>query len=157
MREDTKDVYFTIIFDELAGLRDRTYVQKILQRFLLEHPGFDGPLAAETLGSPPKLDAVIVRRGILRRTIGPKFSQFSTGSWQPLQIGKLEEKLRPGRYPSSIPLELFAYAVHDEPDAALGSLETLQEAAIRLLPRSSFRRVHIFDFGLRRHLWSYPG
>jgi hypothetical protein len=53
-------------------------------------------------------------------------------------------------------MELFAYAVHDERDLAVGSLEQLQNAIIAGLPRSAFRRAHMFDLGFQRHLDSYP-
>jgi hypothetical protein len=75
--------------------------------------------------------------------------------WLPPQASKIEEKLQPGRYLSNIPTELFAYAIHDEPDLAGGSLELLQDLIVKLLPGSSFRRAHVFDLGFRRHLYTY--
>jgi hypothetical protein len=54
-------------------------------------------------------------------------------------------------------MELFAYAIHDEPDLAVGSLELLQDVIIKLVPGSSFRRARVFDLGFRRHLYTYPG
>lgn len=69
----------------------------------------------------------------------------------------VKAKLRPGRYQNSdIPMELFAYAVHDEPDLAIGSLEQLQNVIAEQLPASLFRRAYIFDLGFRRLLFSYP-
>lgn len=151
---ENADAFFSIIFANDAGLRDRTRAMNAIQQFLLEHPNHQGAVPLRAVGRPSGLSSLIIHRGQVSR--GPKFSHFSAGRWLPPQVSKLEAKLRPGRYKCEFPLELFAYAVHDEPDAAIGSLEGLQSTIVTLLPGSSFRRAHIFDLGFGRHLFSYP-
>ncbi len=154
-RGEANDTFFSITFRNEAGLRDRTKGLHAPQEFLLQNPGYAGVLAPKRLGLPRGLDAVTVHRGHV--TNGPKFWHFSAGMWLPPQTSKLEEKLQPGRYRSDLPMELFAYAIHDEPDLAVGSLELLQDVIIKLVPGSSFRRARVFDLGFRRHLYTYPG
>jgi hypothetical protein len=154
IRTETQHVFFSVGFANSAGLRDRSQAMLTLQKFLLVNRGYSGALAPAKIGKPRGLDTVTIHRG--KVTNGPKFSHFSAGRWQPPQTSTLEEKLKPGRYTFDGQLELFAYTVHDEPDMAVGSLERLQEVIITRLPQSSFRRVHLFDFGLGRHLFSYP-
>jgi hypothetical protein len=154
IRTEVGDAFFNLVFRNEAGLRDRTAACQAVQGFLLRNPQHVGILSLQDAGSPRGLESVTVHRG--RVTNGPRFSHFSAGRWHPPQVGVLEAKLAPERYRSDIPLELFAYSIHDEPDLAVGSLEQLQEAIVRLLPASSFRRAHIFDFGLHSHLYSYP-
>jgi len=152
---ETQDIFFVITFSNDAGLRDRTRALRRIQEFLVTHPGHEGVLPPEATGRDSKIRAAIAHR---RPAInGPKFSHFSVGSWLPPQVAKIEEKLRPGRYcETDIPMELFAYAVHDEPDLQLGSLEQLQDAITKMLPGSAFRRAYIFDFGFRKLLYKYP-
>jgi hypothetical protein len=154
LRAETADVFCSIGFRNDAGLRDRTKAMRALQGFLLQHPGCSGALPLSAIGRPSGLTSVTIHRGHVAR--GPRFSHFSAGRWLPPQVSKVEEKLRPGRYKFDVPMELFAYAVHDEPDLAIGSLEELQNVIEEQLPGSAFRRAHVFDFGLRRHLYSYP-
>ena len=154
LRIEANDIFFSITFRNEAGLRDRTKALQAVQEFLLQHPGYVGVLPPKKIGLPRGINAATVHRGHV--TNGPKFSHFSAGMWLPPQAAKLEEKLQPGRYRSSIPMELFAYAIHDEPDLAVGSLELLQDLIVELLPGSSFKRAHIFDLGFRRHLYTHP-
>jgi hypothetical protein len=96
-----------------------------------------------------------VHRGDVSR--GPRFSHSSAGRWLPPQVSKLEDKLRPGRYEKTfVPLELFAYSVHDEPDLAIGSVEQLQDVIVRQLPGSAFQRAYVFDLWFQRLLYRYP-
>jgi hypothetical protein len=150
---DVNDVFFSIGFRSEAGLRDRTKALRAVQDFLLQYPGYVGALPPKRLGLPRGLEFATIHRSHV--TNGPKFSHFSAGRWLPPQASKLEEKLQTGRYRSDIPMELFAYAIHDEPDIAVGSLELLQDLIVKLLPGSSFRRVHVFDLGFRRHLYTH--
>jgi len=151
---ETADVFFSIGFGNQAGLRDRTKALRALQDFLLHNPGHSSVVPLSAIGRPPGINSATIHRGHV--THGPRFSHFSAGRWLPPQVSKVEQKLRPSRYKSDIPLELFAYAIHDEPDLGLDSLEQLQKAIVELLPGSAFRRAHVFDFGLRRHLYSHP-
>lgn len=154
LRADTRSVFFSIAFDNNAGSKDRTAALHAVQRFLLMHPGYKGLLPLGRVGRPRGLGATTLHRGNV--TSGPKFSHFSAGRWSPPQISNVVAKLRPGRYQLTMPVELFAYSVHDEPDLAIGSLEQLQEAIVQHLPGSSFSRVHVFDLGFQRYLFRYP-
>lgn len=150
---EAADVFFSIVFDNRAGSRARTKALCALQTFLLSHPGHTGAIPLSSIGRPSGLQSVIVHRSQV--THGPKFSKFSSGGWLPPQISKVEEKLRPGRYQSDIPMELFVYAIHDEPDGAVGSLEELQDVIVKHLPTSEFQRAHVFHLGFQRHLSSH--
>jgi hypothetical protein len=152
---ETVDVFFSVVFSNKAGARDRTKALRAIQEFLLQHPGHTGVVPPEVVGRHLGVTSATIHRGHVTR--GPKFSHFSTGPWLPPQVSKVAEKLRPGRYErSDIPMELFAYAIHDEPDLSVGSLEQLQNVIVERLPGSVFRRARVFDLGLRRHLYSYP-
>lgn len=155
LRTKTNDIFFSISFRNEAGLRDRTTAVLAIQKFLLEHPGYSGVIPPNSVGQPRGLDSATIHRGHVAN--GPKFSHFSAGRWSPPQVFKVKEKLLPGRYPiigcSNGPICL---AIHDEPDLAVGSLEQLQNVIVAGLPGSAFRRVHVFDLGFLRHLYSYP-
>jgi hypothetical protein len=152
---ETADVFFSIVFDSQAGLRDRTKALRAVQEFLLQHSGYVGALPLNVVGRNHRIASATIHRGHVTR--GPKFSHFSAGRWLPPQVSVVKAKLRPGRYQKSdIPIELFAYAVHDEPDLAIGSLEQLQNVIAEQLPVSVFRRAYVFDLGFRRLLFSYP-
>jgi hypothetical protein len=155
LRTETDEVFFSISFRNEAGLRDRTTALLAVQKFLLSHPAYSGVIPPNSVGQPRGLDSATIHRGHV--TNGPKFSHFSAGRWSPPQVSTVEDKLRPGRYPSwDVPMELFAYAIHDEPDLAVGSLEQLQNVMVAGLPASAFTRVHVFDLGFLKHLWTYP-
>jgi len=51
-------------------------------------------------------------------------------------------------------MELFAYATHDEPDGAVGWLESIQATVAEHMPGSQFSRVHLFHVSFKRHIWS---
>jgi hypothetical protein len=113
--DETMDVFFSIVFDNRAGVRDRTKALRAIQEFLLRHPRHTGVVPPASVDRHLGITSATVHRGHVTR--GPKFSHFSAGRWLPPQVSKVEEKLRPGRYErSDIPMELFAYAIHDEPD-----------------------------------------
>lgn len=155
IRAVTRHVYFNLMFSNEAGSRDRTAACRTLQEFLMAHPQHTGVVSNDALGNPRGFEGAIIHRE--RVTNGPKFSHFSGASWQPPQAEKLRAKLQPGRYDGvGLPLELFAYSVHDELELAVGSLEALQQLVVTQLPASSFRRAHLFNRGFLQHLWSYP-
>lgn len=86
-----------------------------IQRFLLKHRDQCGFLPIRAVGQPTGLVSLSIRRGHVKR--GPRFSHFSARGWMPPQVSNVEGKLRPGRYPkSTIPMELFVHAVHDQLD-----------------------------------------
>lgn len=74
----------------------------------------------------------------------------------PPQIDKIREKLTDKRYQTTVPLELFAYATHDEPDGAVGLVEQIDHCVRTHLPGSLFRRVSVFHVGLGQLIYSHP-
>jgi hypothetical protein len=118
----------------------------------LDYPGFTGCALVAQIGSGINA-ATIFRGGV---TNGPQISPFSLGSWLPPQVALIERKLRDKSYKTDAPLELFAYATHDEPDLAVGSMERIEEAITTHLPGSSFTRVRVFHLGFLQHLFTYP-
>ena len=151
---DTSNVFFSISFDNGAGLRDRTAALHAIQSFLLDHPGHVGLVPPALIGRSRGLGATTVhRRGVPR---GPRFSHFSAGAWFPPQIEQIEKKLLNRAYATNVPLELFAYATHDEPDGAVGLLEAIQASVLKHLPGSNFQRVHLFHLGFLKHICSMP-
>jgi hypothetical protein len=148
------DVFLGLTFAEQAGARDRTAAMKWVQdQLLVRAPGFTGDLLGELHG-PAGLERAVVYRGSV--TNGPQFSPFSAGSWLPPQIDKIREKLVDKRYQTTAPLELFAYALHDEPDGAVGVMEQIDTVVHAHLPGSRFRRVHVFHYGFGRLIRTYP-
>jgi len=154
LHSDLRDAHIIVYFGNELGRRDRASVLFALQRFLLEHPHFKGEIAAEEIGMPRGFHGA--RIGRFETTTGPHVSAPSGASWQPPQVSKIIEKLRDRTYKSVAPLELFAYATHDEPDGAVGSLEAIQAAVEAHLPGSPFRRVHLFHVGFLKHICSMP-
>ena len=148
-KDEHDEVYRT------AREKGRAIVAEIADCHRRGQPILVGTVSIDAIGRPDGLNFVRMHRRPATR--GPRFSHFSAGRWERPQVSAIEDKLRPNRYKTSkIPMELFAYAVHDEPDLEIGSLEELQSAIVRHLPASVFRRAHIFDFGFRRHLYSHP-
>jgi hypothetical protein len=110
----------------------------IQDQLLAKAAGFTGDLLGE-FKTPIGLERAVIHRGSV--TNGPEFSPFSAGSWLPPQIDKIREKLVDKRYQTTAPLELFTYALHDEPDGAVGAMEQIDEVVRAHLPGSRFRRV----------------
>lgn len=154
LQSDLKNAHISVHFDNQIGRRGRTSVLSALQTFLLEHPHFNGEITAEEIGTPPAFHGA--RIGRLETTTGPHVSAPSGAFWQPPQVEKIIEKLRDRTYELVAPLELFAYAMHDEPDGAVGSLGAIQAAVGKHLPGSQFRRVHLFHVGFLKHICSIP-
>jgi hypothetical protein len=152
LQADLRNAYISIHFDNDLGMRDRAALLHHLQGFLLEHPHFNGELAEEVLGTPQGFHGA--RIGRFEFTNGPHISAPSGSFWQPPQVEKITEKLSDKTYTPGAPLELFAYATHDEPDGAVGSLEAIQAAVAQHLPGSLFRRVHLFHVGFLKHICS---
>lgn len=154
LQSDLQNAYISVDFGNEIGRRDRASVLSALQQFLLERPHFKGVIAAEEIGTPPGFHGA--RIGRFETTTGPHVSAPSGAFWQPPQVEKIVEKLRDRTYKPVAPLELFAYATHDEPDGAVGSLEAIQAAVETHLPGSQFRRVHLFHVGFLKHIFSMP-
>jgi hypothetical protein len=149
---DLKDAYVSVVFSKEPGMRDRSKLFKALQGWLLTHSGFSGRVELGELELMGVEQLAIYRNQKIQD--GPGISSPSAGYWLPPQVSKIVEKLRDKDYPTDIPLELFVYATHDEPNGAVGSLEAIQAAVAEHLPTSRFRRVHLFHVGFRQHIWS---
>jgi hypothetical protein len=154
LRAGTSDVFLSLDFDNAAGARDRRVALRAIQGLLLRQPGFTGKVSIQGVGRPPGLNAATVHRGGV--TNGPRVSPFSVGSWQPPQVEMIEKKLSNRNYQSVAPLELFAYATHDEPNGAVGSMEQIEQTITKHMPGSSFTRVRVFHLGFLQHLFTYP-
>lgn len=154
LQADLRDAHISIHFDNDLGMRDRAALLHHLQNFLLGHPQITGEVTEEDLGIPPGFHGA--RIGRFGSPNGPHISAPSGAFWQPPQVEKITEKLRDKTYQPLAPLQLFAYATHDEPDGAVGSLEAIQAAVAQHLPGSLFRRVHLFHVGFLKHIASMP-
>ena len=154
LQSDLQNAHISVHFGNEQGRRDRASVLGALQTFLLEQPHFSGEIATEDIGMPSGFHGA--RIGRFETTTGPHVSAPSGAFWQPPQVAKIVEKLSDKTYEVTPPLELFAYATHDEPDGAVGSLETIQAAVAEHLPGSQFRRVHLFHVGFLKHICSMP-
>lgn len=154
LQADLRDAYITVHLDNELGIRDRAALLHVLHDFLLEHPHFNGEVTEEVLGTLQGFHGA--RVGRFEITDGPHVSAPSGAFWQAPQVEKIAEKLRDKEYKPVAPLELFAYATHDEPDGAVGALETIQAVVAQYLPGSLFRRVHLFHVGFLKHICSMP-
>jgi hypothetical protein len=152
---DLQDAHISVQFAELAGTRVRAAALGALQAFLLARPQFSGEVSAEDIGMPAGFDGARIFRGGTKNT-GPYVSSPSGGYLQPPKIDKIVEKLRDKTYEPAAPLELFAYATHDEPDGAIGWLESIQASVTEHLAGSKFRRVHLFHLGFLKHISTMP-
>jgi hypothetical protein len=85
--------------------------------------------------------AVRPRRKVLHITTS------SAGSWLPPQLDKIREKLVDKTYRTNVPLELFAYSMHDEVDGHVDGLAAIENCINTYLPGSKFRRVSVFNRG----------
>ena len=56
---------------------------------------------------------------------GPHVTSSSAGYWSPPQVDNITKHLQT-QYEAEVPLELFAYATHDEPDGSIDSLDTIR-------------------------------
>jgi hypothetical protein len=152
VQANAADVFLSLNFDNGARMQEHVQALIAVQHLLLDVPGFTGDVPLDRFGTIRGLNAAKVFRGNVKD--GPQLSAPSGGYWLPPQADKLVEKLRDKKYETRAPLELFAYATHDEPDGAVGSLEAIQGAVTAHLPGSLFRRVHLFHRGFLRHIWS---
>jgi hypothetical protein len=147
------DLTLSLGLDYAANFRARVRIMRAIQDELLANPGHKGELfKARTM--PEGLESGNAFRGSVSN--GPHIVFFSDGYWRPPQITKIVEKLTRKTYVTKAPLELFAYSVHDEPTGAVGLQEQIEASVREHLPRSLFRRVHVFHLGFRQHIYSYP-
>ena len=151
---ELRNAYISLNFANEAGSRDRAALLRTVQEFLLGHAGFSGEIDPEDIGAPQGFHGAKVGRFDV--SDGPHISAPSGAYWQPPQVDKITEKLPDKTYEPVAPLELFAYATHDEPDGAVGSLETIEATVAEHLPASMFQRVHLFHLGFLRHICSIP-
>jgi hypothetical protein len=155
LQSDLDNAHVSVHFSNNAGTRDRSAVLYGLQSFLLARPGFAGRVTAEDLEYPHGFQWANIGR--LKITNGPHITSPSGDYMRAPQVDKIIEKLRDKSYgPAGAPIELFTYATHDEPDGAVGWLESIQSAVAEHVVGSQFRRVHLFHLGFKRHIWSSP-
>jgi hypothetical protein len=153
---DLQDVHVSVHFANDAGIRDRAKVLFGLQSFFLSRPDFAGRVMPEDLEFPQGFRLANVGR-FKSISNGPEVVAPSGDYLRPPQVDKIKEKLCDKSYDSAgAPMELFAYAMHDEPDGAVGWLESIQSTVAEHIAGSKFRRVHLFHVGFKRHIWSYP-
>lgn len=156
LKDDLGNAHISVHFANDAGTRDRSAVLYGLQSLLLARRGFAGRVTAEDLEYPHGFHSANIGR-FASITNGPQVASPSGDYLRPPQVDKIVEKLRDKRYePAGTPMELFAYATHDEPDGAVGWLESIQAAVNDHIAESRFRRVHLFHLGFQRHIWSSP-
>ncbi len=151
---ECENVFLSLLFDESAGSRSRRdAICRIQDHLLALGPAFDGSVFADA-ELPAGLHDAVVHRGHV--TKGPQISAPSAGYWLPPQIDKIREKLTAKRYQTTGPLDLFAYATHDEPDGAVGLREQIDLCVRTHLPGSGFRRVYVFHVGFGQLIYRYP-
>ena len=154
VRSEFANAHMSLNFDESAGTRLRTDIFAAIQRDVLSRPGHQGEVF-DQLTRPPGLQRAEIHRG-KDITDGPHFAAPSAGSGMPPQLNKIAEKLREKNYTATGPLELFAYATHDDPGGAVGGLEEIKATIQAHLPGSRFHRVYVLDWWSRRLIVSIP-
>jgi hypothetical protein len=154
LRADCENVFLALNVKEEAGRRERTNIMKEIQtRLLAKGPGFVGDLLEKDETFEGLIRARVHRGNVSN---GPRISAPSAGAWLAPQFDKIREKLVEKNYQTERPLELFAYAMHDEVDAHVNSLPMLRECVRRYLPGSRFRRVWVFNMHWRQLVYVYP-
>jgi hypothetical protein len=141
---DLRNAYISPDFANDAGSVQRARAFQTLQSFLLAHSQFDGDVSSEDLDLPQGFHGARIRRAEFDS--GPHVSASSADYWRPPQLEKIVEKLCDKSYEPAqgARLELFAYATHDEPGGAVGSLEAIQALVAKHQSDSKFQRVHLF-------------
>jgi hypothetical protein len=107
------------------------------------HPQLAGPLFV-TGAKPEGLVSGHAYRD--KHSGGVRIHSFSVGSWLPPDVSIITQNLTAKTYDVRVPLELFVYAVHDEPNGAVGSLEQMDACVATHLIGSIFKRVHLLHF-----------
>jgi hypothetical protein len=154
LRADCDNVFLALNIEETAGGRARAKIMKEIQtRLLAKGSGFEGDLfrGDETFDG---LNRARVHRGKLSN--GPRINAPSAGAWLAPQVDKIREKLSDKNYQTERPLELFAYATHDEVDAHVNSLPMIDECVRRYLPGSRFRRIWVFNRHFGQLVYVHP-
>ena len=151
LQADLPQAHISVQFHEMADFQTRATALYALQGFLLRNPGNTGRVNANDIGSPAGFESANIFRGGTMK--GPHVTSSSAGYWSPPQVDNITKHLQT-QYEADAPLELLAYATHDEPDGSIDSLDTIKAAVAQHLPCSQFRRVHVFHTGFRQHVWS---
>ncbi len=148
-----KDAHLSLTFEETAGTRVRTGAMSAIQnRVLALAHDYEGEMFRD-LDHPAGLHGARIIHGC--GTGGPHINASSAGPWLPPQVDKIEEKLTKKKYRTAGPLELFAYANHDEPDGAVDSLAQIDACVRTYLPGSAFKRVRVFNLGFRQLVFTW--
>lgn len=151
---DCGNISLSLSIDEKTGTKARTEIMKEIQaRLLTKEAGFKGELFEQDDDYPEGLEGARTFRDEI--TDGPRIYAPSAGPWLAPQIDKIREKLAEKNYRTERPLELIAYATHDEADGHVNSLAMIDECVQRHLAGSRFRRVWVFNrhFGQLVHVY----
>ena len=143
-------LHLSVTFNEAAALRARTQIMREIQKRLLNN---DAQFAGELFPKhemPAELTWARVFRGVVAGAGAPHITTSSAGSWCAPQIDKIKEKLVDKRYEIEAPLELIAYAVHDEPDGHVDSLTLIKRCIDTYLPGSRFDRVSVINLAFKQ-------
>lgn len=152
---DCSNISLSLSIDEKATSKVRIEIMREIQaRLLAKGAGFKGKLFEQDDDSPEGLEGARAFRDEI--TNGPRIYAPSAGSWLAPQVDKIREKLAEKNYRTERPLELIAYATHDEADAHVNSLPMIDECVQRHLPGSRFRRVWVFNRHFRQLVYVYP-
>jgi len=149
------DAHVHADFANQAGPKLRAAAFYRIQEFLSVNPGYDGWVVAEDIGSPQGFHEARVTR-TAGRTDGPSVAAPSVSGYIAPQLEQIITKLTDKTYVTDRPLDLFAYAIYDEPDGRVGMLEAIKAAVGERLSGSKFQRVHLFHAGFLRHICSIP-
>jgi hypothetical protein len=155
LRGDGGNLTLSLIIHDQADVKARIEIMREIQaRLLANGAGFKGHLFEED-DYPEVLERARVFRddNVIN---GPQIYAPSGGAWLVPQVDKIREKLTDKDYRTDRPLELIAYATHDELDAHVDSLRMICECVQRHLPGSRFRRVWVFNRHFRQLCYVYP-
>ena len=152
---DCSNISLSLSIDEKTNTKGRAEIMKEIQACLLaKGPGFEGKLFEHDDDYPDGLEGARAFRDEI--TNGPRIYAPSAGPWLAPQIDKIREKLAEKNYRTERPLELIAYATHDEANGHVNSLAMIDECVQRHLPGSRFRRVWVLNRHFPERVYVYP-
>jgi hypothetical protein len=141
------DAEIIIDFQGAATLAQRRrvlpYVWVVLEGLPDGHQG-----KVDLYGREPPAELALMWINRIRTDGRARFRSQTTGFVLPLRVEEIERKLRK-RYETDHPLELLAYVENGEM-AHLADAARITEVVERLLPKSQFRRVWVYEGLLRQ-------
>jgi hypothetical protein len=161
LRRLLKDLHVSLVFDDAQPLWVRSRDLKKLQILILTEPDLAGDVLGKLYSAQPparkrdRAQGLKIARLFRGVENGPHITSSSAGGWCFPQFKKIEEKLTEKEYevPDNRTFELLAYAVHDEPDGHIDSLEKIKDIVTTHLPTSRFDRVAILNLAFGQLLW----